>query len=271
MKKKSLFLSIAALLFITMAGLMGCIKEDSIQISTNNLWFGMESGTQTLGITANCKWTILQSDDADWYTIDKMSGKHDATLTITVKAMEDVDYRSSKFVISSPNGHVRRTIFVSQNKVNIYDMVNKVYGLMFREKWNTDFYGQIIEDTYKTFEYNPYDTTTGYLMYFLEDGQGVQRDHHTDSVVYYEFTYDYNPIEQMLHFEFETVFDSIEPYDVNVLTASDSLYRFMHEYKPNFWERADMRKVGTIQPEEKAILRQKATKRKKDEPIFITD
>lgn len=271
MKKKSLFLSISALLFITMAGLMGCVKDDSIQISTNNLWFGVGSETQTLNITANCKWTILQNDDADWYTIDKMSGKKDATLSITVEPMDDVDYRSSKFVISSPNGHVRRTIFVSQNKVEIYSMVNKIYGCAFRERWNTDFYGQIIEDTYRTYEYNPYDTTTGYLMYFLEGGQGVQRDHHTDSVVYYNFTYEYNPIEQKLHFEFETVLDTIEPYDVNVLTASDSLYRFMHEYKPNFWERADMRKIGTIQPEEKAILRQKATKRKKGEPIFIAE
>ena len=271
MKKKSLFLSISALLFITMVGLMGCVKDDSIQISTNNLWFGVGSETQTLNITANCKWTILQNDDADWYTIDMMSGKKDATLTITVDAMEDVDYRSSKFVVSSPNGHVRRTIFISQNKMEIYSMVNKIFGCMFRERWNTDYFGQMLEDTYLTYEYNPYDTTTGYLMYFLENGQGVQRDHHTDTVAYYLFNYDYNPIEQTLHFEFETVSDTIEPYDVNVLTASDSLYRFMHEYKPNFWERADMRKIGTIQPEEKAILRQKATKRKKGEPIFITE
>lgn len=269
MRKKSLFLSMAALMCIAMVGLTGCIKDYKIQVSTNNLWFDLNAGSKTMSITSNCKWTITKNDDADWYTINTMSGKNDAILTITVDAMNESDYRGSSFVISSPGSHVHRTIFVSQNKLEFYDMVNKVYGLMFREKWNTDYYGQIIEDTYKTYEYNPYDTTTGYHMYFLENGQGIQRDHHADTVAYYLFTYDYNPIDQMLHIEFETVFDTVDPYDVQVLTASDSLYRFVHEYKPSFWERADMRKVGVINPSEKAILWQKATKRQKGEPIFL--
>ena len=136
------------------------------------------------------------------------------------------------------------------------------------EHWNTDYYGQIIEDSYKHYEFDPYDTTMGYLMYFLEDGQGVQRDHHRDTAVYYAFTYEYNPVDQILHIEFVTTGDEPESYDPHVLTASDSLYRFIHEYKPNFWERADMRKVGTYNPEGKADLRQKAIKRKKGEGIF---
>lgn len=271
MKKRNIFLSLAASLVVALTCFTGCGKEYSIQISTNNLWFGVDSGTQTLEIIANCKWTIIQNDDADWYTIDKMSGKNDATLTITVDAMEDVDYRSSKFVISSPNGHVRRTIFVSQNKMEVYSMVNKVYGCMFREKWNTDYYGQMIEDSYMSFEYNPYDTTTGYLMYFLENGQGVQRDHHTDTVAWWFFRYSFVPDSLILHIDFETIDGAPESYAPNVLTASDSLYRFMHEYKADSWERADMRKIGTVHPDQKAILLQKVTKRKKGEPIFISE
>ena len=53
-----------------------------------------------------------------------------------------------------------------------------------------------------------------------------------------------------------------------MLTASDSLFRFIHEYKDHWWERADMRKIGTINPNAKAILKHKAIKRKGDEPIF---
>jgi hypothetical protein len=105
-------------------------------------------------------------------------------------------------------------------------------------------------------------------MYFFEDGQGIQRDHHNDTAVYYAFTYNYNPVEQILHIEFETVTDAPESYDPQVLTASDSLYRFMHEYKPNWWERADMRKVGELDPDAKAFLKQAATKRKERGPIF---
>lgn len=268
MKKSINFLTLAALLLVAMAGLTGCVKEPSLRVSTNNLWFGMDAGSKTLDITANCKWTVMKNDDADWYSIDMMSGKNDATITITVKAMDDADYRGSKFVISSPNGHIRRTIFVTQNKVDVYSMENKIYGVMNLEHWNTDYFGQIIEDSYRQYEFNPYDTATGYLMYFLEDGQGIQRDHHNDTAVYYAFTYNYNPIEQILHIEFETVSDAPEDYDPQVLTASDSLYRFMHEYKPNWWERADMRKVGEINPDEKAFLKHAATKRKEGGPIF---
>ena len=270
MKKSFKILTAAALLLIAMAGLTGCVKKYTIQVSTNNLWFVLDAGTQTMEIKSNCNWTITKKDDVDWYSIDMMSGKKDAVITITVKPMDDADYRGSSFVISSPGGHVHRTIFVSQNKLDIYEMVNKIYGVIEVEHWNTDYFGQIIEDSYRQYEFNPYDTTTGYLMYFLENGQGVQRDHHNDTAVYYPFTYEYNPVDQILHIEFETVSGAPESYDPHVLTASDSLYRFMHEYKSNFWERADMRKVGIINPSEKALLLTKRITAKLEEggPIF---
>ena len=252
---------------VTAMALVSCLKEDKVQVSTQNLWFGLGAETQTIKITSNCKWTITKNDDVEWYTIDMMSGSNDATITINVEECEE-DYRGSSFVIASPGEHIRRTVFISQNKLDFDGMVNKIFGVMELEHWNTDYYGQIIEDSYKHYEFDPYDTTMGYLMYFLEDGQGVQRDHHRDTAIYYAFTYEYNPVDQILHIEFVTTGDEPESYDPHVLTASDSLYRFIHEYKPNFWERADMRKVGTYNPEGKADLRQKAIKRKKGEGIF---
>ena len=267
MKKKSTFIMMV-MMTIAVLGLVGCEKKYSITVSTQNLWFGLEAGEQTLDIKANCNWTITKNDNANWYTINTMSGKNDGTITITVEALENADFRGSSFVINSPGGHVYRTVFISQNKLDFDGMVNKIFGVMSLEHWNTDFYGQIIEDTYKHKEFNPYDTTGGYLMYFLENGQGIQRDHHSDTAVYYLFNYEYNPINQILHIEFETATGAPESYDPQVLTASDSLYRFIHEYKPNWWERADMRKVGVINPSEKSFLRNVATKRKGDGPIF---
>jgi hypothetical protein len=267
MKRKNVFLMMA-LMAVTVTGFLGCSKNYIIRVSTQNLWFGLEAETQTLEITANCEWTITRNDNADWYTISQMSGKKDGVISVTVEALEDGDYRGSTFVISSPGGHVRRTIFVSQNKLDFDGMVNKVFGVMELEHWNTDFFDQMIEDSYKHAIYDPYDTTTGYHMFFLENGHGIQRDHHDDTVVYYSFTYEYNPIDQILHIDFETVTGAPESYSPNVLTASDSLYRFMHEYKPNFFERVDMRKVGTYIPEEITRMRSVATKRKGGEGIF---
>ena len=267
MKKHIHLLAIAALLLIA-AGFTGCVKTYKIQVPTNNLWFGVDAGSQTFEFTANCEWTITKNDDADWYTISQISGKNDATLTITVEAMEQGDFRGASFVINSPGGHVHRTIFVSQNKLDFDGLYNKVFGVTSVEHWNTDYFDQMIEDSYRHHEYDPYDTATGYTMYFLADGTGVQMDHHKDTAVYYEFTYEYNPINQILHIEFETVDEAPENYDPQVLTASDSLFRFIHEYKDHWWERADMRKIGTINPNAKAVLKHKAIKRKGDEPIF---
>ena len=108
MKKKSIYLMMA-LLVVTAVTIMGCVKEYTMQVSTQNLWFGLEAGTQEIELTANCKWTISKNDDADWYTISTMSGKNDATLIITVEALEDADFREASFVINSPGGHESHT------------------------------------------------------------------------------------------------------------------------------------------------------------------
>ena len=191
-------------------------------------------------------------------------------LAISVQHYEGSDYRSSSFTITSEHGFTTAKVFLSQNKLEFDEIFNMVFGVSKLERWNTDYFGQMIEDSYKHWEFNPYDTTTGYMMYFFEDGHGVQRDHHNDSVVYYTFTYDYNAANRSLYIEFDLVSDSLENYSVNVLTASEELFRFHHEYKPNFWERADMRKVGTITPGEKSLLMRAAKKRHGVEGVFQT-
>ena len=268
MKKRSNLLIMMALLVVATAGLMSCVKTYKILVSTQNLWFNLAAGSQTLDITANCEWTITKNGDADWYTISVMEGKNDATITITVDEYPDGDFRGASFVINSPGGHVHRTVFVSQNKIDFDGMVNKVFGVMEVEHWNTDYYGMIIEDSYRDYVYDPFDTTRGYLMYFGENGRGLQRDHHTDTVAWWAFDYEFDVVNQILNISFETVDGSPESYSPQVLSASDSLYRIFHQYKPNFWERADMRKVGTIIPGEKDELWKKAAKRKAGEPIF---
>lgn len=270
MKAKKLFFVLIALLSFC---LFGCVKDYSILVSSQDLRFGLAPETQTFVITANCKWTITKNDDADWYTISPMSGRaKDSIVTVTVKDYSHGDFRGSSFVVSSPGEHVRRTVFISQNKLD-FDLVNKVFGLTTLEHWNTDFWGQIIEDEYELYEYDPYDTTRGQRMYFFENGQGIQRRvfERYDSVVYYTFEYDYDSDSSIFHIVFHLADGGLEPYDPEVLCASDSLYRIFHEYKPNWWERADMRKVGTITPGEKSMLMRAVKNRKGNGGIFKTD
>lgn len=267
--KPYLFVLAMALLCLT-----GCVKDYSIVVSSQDLRFGLQSESQTITINANCKWTITKNDDADWYTISPMSGRaKDSIVTVTVKDYSGGDFRGSSFVVNSPGGHVYRTVFISQNKLDFDGLVNKVFGLTTLEHWNTDFYGQIIEDDYDLYEYDPYDTTRGQRMYFFENGQGIQRRvlERYDSVIYYLFDYDYDSDSSIFHIVFHLDDGGLEPYDPEVLCASDSLYRIFHEYKPNWWERADMRKVGTITPDEKSMLMRAVKNRKGNGGIFKTD
>lgn len=258
MKTKHLFFSLSIL---TLLCISGCTKDYSVLVSSQDLRFGLSSESQTIIVNANCKWTVTKNDDADWYTISPMSGRaKDSIITVTVKDYSDGDFRGSWFTVSSPGGHVYRRVFVSQNKIDFYGMINKVYGVMRREKWNTDFYGQIIEDSYEDKVYDPFDTTRGYLMYFLEDGTGLQRDHHTDTVAWYSFDYLFDADSSILHIKFHLMDGGIEPYDPEVLCASDSLYRIFHEYAKQSFERVDMRKIGTITTEEKTLLPMRAAK-----------
>ena len=274
MKTKNHFLTktVLGMVFVgMMVAFTGCVKEYSIIVSSQDLRFGLEAETQTFVIKANCKWSITKNDNADWYTISPMSGRaKDSIVTVTVNDYGHGDYRGSSFIINSPNGHVHRTVFVSQNKIDFDGLVNKVFGLTYLEHWNTDFYGQIIEEEYDLYEYDPYDTMVGQRMYFFEDGLGVQRRvRERDScVIFYAFEYAYDSDSNIFHIVFHLEDGGLEPYDPEVLCASDSLYRIFHEYKPNWWERADMRKVGTITPEKKSLLMRAVKKRKGLEGIF---
>lgn len=271
MKKETGLYKIAILLLVVVAALSGCRKKDNIWVSTQDLYFGLNSTTQILVVRANCGWTITQNDPVDWYTLSTTSGGvNDSIVVVTVSDYFGGNHRHASFTITSARGQVRLTIVVSQNKLEAYSMVNKVYGVTERERWVTDFNNQIIEDEYRKYQYDPYDTTTGYLLFFQEDSVGIQRDHHTDTVAWWPFKYWLVPDSLVLHIIYETTLGP-EIYAPNVLVAKDSLFRFFHEYKPHYFEHVDMRRVGTIHPDDKSLMRQKMSRRKERGPLFLDE
>lgn len=271
----------SAALFIFMAlSLVGC-KKESITVSQHELWFPKEASVQDIQLTANCDWTISIDDNADWYSIRNnkdttqvVSGSGNMTLSVFVNPLQGVLERTSSFTITSAKGKSQVKVRISQNTTEpaeIKDLTNMIFGVSNVAHWNVDYFGNVIEDSYQSFDFDPYDTTRGYFMYFLEDGVGVQQDNVNgqDSTIYWLFTYEYDPVARNLHMEFETISDTIsEIYDAPVLSATEELFSFCHEYKPKFWERADMKKVGTFTPQQKSILKRKAKKRDGTGPVF---
>jgi hypothetical protein len=271
--KKSINLLKTVLFLIAIGSIFGCNKKEEMTVIVDSLWFPKEACVQELKVTANCRWSISIDDAADWYTIDPMSGRKDESLKITVKALSDVESRNSSFTITSDKGTVQLLVRVSQNTdepTELKSITDMVFGVANVAHWNVDFYGEVIEESYQNKEYsNPYDTASGYVMYFFQDSIGIQRDNvNGDSTTYYSFKYFFDPETRILHVEFETIGDESEIYDAPVLVATEELFRFQHEYKPMRWEIADMRKIGTLHPNQKTRIMQTTKKRTPKGGIF---
>jgi len=276
MKKVSNWLKTMAFIMVLLS--FASCKKEQITLSQYELWFPEAANVQDIQVTANCDWTISIDDNADWYVINNttdasvMSGSGNATIAVVVEPLDNVLERTSSFTITSAKGKIQVKVTISQNTtepVELQSLTNMVFGVSNVAHWNTDYFDQVIEESYQSFDFDPNDTTTGFRMYFLEDGQGVQRDNMHSDPVYYLFQYSYDPIARNLHVEFETLSDTVsEVYDAPVLTAREDLFHFCHEYKPKFWERADMQKVGTVAAQEKSLIIRKAKKRDGKGPVF---
>ena len=295
MKIKVNFSSVLLLIFIAFS-LVGC-KKEKITLSEYEFWFPGEASVQNIQVTANCDWTISIDDGADWYSIKKSidttvysanesstyfiiynsaqtisSGRGNMTLAIVVEPLENQLERSSSFTITSTKGNVQLKVHLSQNTedpTELESITDMVFGVANVAHWNVDYYGEVIEESYRRKEFNPYDTTSGYFMYFFQDSIGIQRDNvNGDSTTYYSFKYAFNPDTRILYIDFETVADTSETYNAPVLIATEEIFRFQHEYLPMRWEISDMRKIGTLHPNEKSRIMQATTKRKPKGGVF---
>lgn len=274
------------LLIITLFALVGlCFvscRNEKISLSAYELWFPGDVGSvQDIFVESNCAWTISIDDDADWFTIKNltdpsmiMSGNGDTKLSVTVQPMDERAGRTSSFTITSIKGKTQVKVSILQNTddlVELTDIRNMAFGVSNVAHWNVNFWGEVIEDSYISKEFNPYDTASGFIMYFFDDGTGIQKDNfNADTAIYYPFTFEYDFEARNLHIDFETWADSLtEIYDAPVLLATENVFRFLHEPKPKSWERADMKKIGTAhKPEAKEFLKRATKKRKVGQGIF---
>ena len=255
-----------AILALAALSLASC-KKESIDLSLHTLWFSTDSGIQEIKLTSNCSWSVSIDDGADWYTIDPMSGKNDATLYVTVQTMERNESRTSTFTVTSSKGNAQVQVRVSQNTDEIPELTsitNMIFGVENAAHWNTDFFGEVVEDSYIPREYDPADTATGHTFYFLEDAQGIQQSHIENQTYSFNFTYNYNPVDRIFHIEFETVDSTVmEVYDAPVLVATEEQFRIYHEWLAHSWEMFDMKKIGTISQQDKSLLMRRCTKKRK--------
>ena len=103
-----------AMVLGTALGFVGCTPQEEpaaadpkVELSKSSVNFSSAEGSETLNITCNSEWEIEVDEAADWVTINPMSGKNNATITITVA--------------ENTTGEVRKT------EVKVYAL-HKTYG-----------------------------------------------------------------------------------------------------------------------------------------------
>ena len=174
MKRRVNLLKTMLFAFVVLS-LVGC-KKEKITVSLYEIWFPEGANVQDIQITANCDWTISIDDDATWYTIRRSidttvysaigsltysiidttqvvsSGSGSMTLAVVVEPMEDALNRTSSFTITSAKGNIQVKVDVSQNTTQpaeLQSITNMIFGVMNVAHWNVDYFGQVIEDSYR--------------------------------------------------------------------------------------------------------------------------
>ncbi|HAY18204.1 MAG TPA: hypothetical protein DCY24_03155, partial [Rikenellaceae bacterium] len=98
MKKLLLILSAAL-------ALAACNEEDPIfTLSTEELKFDANGGTQTVFISTNRDWTAQVPQADTWYTVSVTSGNSDTEVTVTVEPYEDATPRTSTLTFDTSLG-----------------------------------------------------------------------------------------------------------------------------------------------------------------------
>ena len=93
--KKLTFLIIAALAF----AVMGCRKPVEVSFDKTTLEIDAQGGSAEVSLKSNGEWTIAMTEG--WVMVSSMSGKGDATLTLTVAPNTTGESRSTEITAST--------------------------------------------------------------------------------------------------------------------------------------------------------------------------
>lgn len=230
-----------------------------IKVTENILSFFSEAETKTITVTSNCDWTLSKENDSEFtsnfYTLSATSGNIGSTdIDISVSNNYTATNNLGLVRLKSSSGNTETPVRVKQNGRNESNITSTVWGVFKYERWNTDYFNNILEETYNVSNYVPTNfNSPGWTMYFLKNNHGEQSDRKYNESgdlvqVFYPFDYEYDTTTHLLHITFESEDPEVnEFYDTEVLTLTDTLFVIQDEYREHFFEKASMRKVGYVE------------------------
>lgn len=241
-KHLSLFVLIGIVLSLATTS---CGKRQHVYLSKNNVIITPAGGLRTITVYSDCHWTVERIGNADWLTVDPMEGGDGDVIHIRAGEYNELQDRSAIIRVVSENGKVKKNITITQRRIDMADIINKVWFMHFYERWETDFYGEFIEDSYRTWRYYAEPEYDNWFFYFMEDSTGYQWRAKNYDTVYYAFNYIFYPLEDSLYINYET--DSsevVEDYHTIIEQLDDEAFIFQNEYREHRFERLTMANVS---------------------------
>lgn len=221
-----------------------CGPKQQIFLSKNKVIFAPVGGLRSVKVYSDCSWTIEKTDNQDWFTVSPMEGQNGDIISIRAGEWNEATDRSATITVVSENGKVRKELTINQRRIDMTDLVNKFWFMHFYERWETDYYDQYIEDSYRSWHYLAYPEYDNWFFYFLPDSTGYQWHAKNNDTVYFAFNYIYYPLEDSLYINFET--DSagiVEDYHTIVEELDGETFIFQNEYRQHRFERLTMDNV----------------------------
>ncbi len=234
MKKTTYFLGFTLCILLLATS---CGKSDHVSVSRDRFLFDMNGGAIAFNITANCDWKIEVPTTASWISLSQDEGRDNATVTINVRSNADQIERSEVLTVVSTNGKSSKKIYVQQKtNINVGLLVGNIWFLRFYERWDLDYYNQIIDESYRTWTYYIGEEFEDWFFYFNDTVSYLIYAYDNDTV-YFPYHYVYYPENDSLNLSFETVNDSLESYFAYIHELSNERFTISNEYKHNRFEK----------------------------------
>lgn len=250
MKRHSLL--ICAFMLFCAVLFTACRERQSLDVTKSLMVFSYAGGNDFFNIEANCDWSIDADGTGDWVTINPLTGSNNATVAISVSPNNTYQDRNTSFTVYSANGKIHREVAVAQSKIDINPIVEKVWFLRFYERWNHDFWGNYIPESYRTWTYFSDIQYDNWFLYFADNESGYQIHTKDGDTVFHPYHYEYQPEYDSLIIAFETTGENTEDYHAIIHELTQSNFSFSNAYTPRpaakvpqYFEKLNMVNVST--------------------------
>ena len=255
------FLPIVVMGLILSLAATSCHHKPQLFLSKNKVIFAPVGGLRSVKVYSDCAWTVKIADQQDWFTVSPMSGENGDIISIRASEWNEATDRSAIIIVESEDGRVKRELTVNQRRIEMTDLINKFWFMHFYERWETDYYDQYIDDSYRNWHYWYGPEYDNWFFYFLEDSTGYQWHAKNNDTVYFAFNYVFYPLEDSLYINFET--DSVglvEDYHTIVEELDGETFVFQNEYRQHRFERLTLDNV-TLQQKYPFVKPKKVSKK----------